>query len=114
MGAPEYTPAHGLLAGHGPSLFMPSTDCGSALAGAGVANPSSMLLAAAMMLDHGLGWHGAARMLAGSVSAALVDGPQTPDLLRFGVGATSREFTTRVVDGFQLAHANAGFWGNAA
>jgi len=106
--------AHGLLAGHGPSVFMPAADGGFALAGTGVANPSSMLLAAAMMLDHGLGWHGAARMLAGAVSSALVDGPQTPDLLRFGVGATSREFTTRVVDGFQLAHANAEFWQGAA
>jgi isocitrate/isopropylmalate dehydrogenase len=106
--------AHAHLAEHGPSLFMPSADDAFALAGSGVANPSSMLLAAAMMLDHGLGLHGAARMLAGAVSSALVDGPQTPDLLRFGVGATSREFTTRVLDGFQLAHANAEFWGTAA
>jgi isocitrate/isopropylmalate dehydrogenase len=106
--------AHGLLAGHGPSLFMPSPDGGYALAGAGVANPSSMLLAAALMLDQGLRWPSPAATLAGSVSAALVDGPQTPDLLRFGVGATSREFTDRVVDGFQLAHANAEFWQGAA
>jgi isocitrate/isopropylmalate dehydrogenase len=106
--------AHGLLAEHGPSLFMPSPDGGFALAGAGVANPSSMLLAAAMMLDHGLGWHGAAATLAGATSAALVDGPQTPDLLRFGVGATSREFTSQVVAGFQLACMNAEFWQGAA
>ena len=46
--------AHGLLAEHGPSLFVPSPDGGSALAGHGVVNPSSMLLAAAMMLEHGL------------------------------------------------------------
>lgn len=102
--------AHGLLAEHGPSLFMPSPDGGFALAGTGVANPSSMLLAAAMMLDHGLGWHGAAGTLAGATSAALVDGPQTPDLLRRGVGATSREFTTQVVAGFQLTQP----WGSAA
>jgi isocitrate/isopropylmalate dehydrogenase len=106
--------AHGLLAEHGPSLFMPSPDGGFALAGTGVANPSSMLLAAAMMLDHGLGWAGAAATLAGATSAALVDGPQTPDLLRLGVGATSREFTSQVVAGFQLACMNAEFWQGAA
>ena len=124
--------AHGLLAGHGPSLFVPSPDGGwnaaglaggtgqgrlavgesggHSLAGTGVANPSSMLLAAALMLDFGLGQHAAAATLAGAVSAALVDGPQTPDLLRRGVGATSREFTHSVVAGFQLFQP----WGSAA
>jgi hypothetical protein len=38
----------------------------------------------------------------------LVDGPQTPDLLLHGVGATSREFTSRVVSGFQLSQPWAG------
>jgi isocitrate/isopropylmalate dehydrogenase len=102
--------AHGLLAGHGPSLFVPAPDGGFALAGSGVANPSSMLLATAMMLDFGLGQHAAAATLAGAVSAALVDGPQTPDLLRHGVGATSREFTDQVVAGYQLTQP----WGSAA
>ena len=50
----------------------------------------------------------------GLVSAALVDGRQTPDLLRYGVGATSREFTSRVVAGFHLSLANAEFWVGAA
>jgi isocitrate/isopropylmalate dehydrogenase len=104
--------AHGLLAGHGPSLFVPAPDGGwsVALAGSGVVNPSSMLLAAALMLDFGLGEPAAAATLAGAVSAALVDGPQTPDLLRRGVGATSREFTHSVVAGFQLFQP----WGSAA
>jgi isocitrate/isopropylmalate dehydrogenase len=106
--------AHGLLAEHGPSLFVPSPDGGYAIAGHGVANPSSMLLAAAMMLEHGLDAPAAGATLAGAVSAALVDGPQTPDLLQRGVGSTSREFTTRVVDGFQLSHANAEFWWQGA
>jgi hypothetical protein len=53
-------------------------------------------------------------MLAGAVSAALVDGPQTPDLLRRGVGASSREFTASVVRGFQLSFRNAEFWAGAA
>jgi isocitrate/isopropylmalate dehydrogenase len=102
--------AHGLLAEHGPSLFVPSPDGGFAIAGHGIVNPSSMLLAAAMLLDHGLGSPAAGATLAGAVSAALVDGPQTPDLLRRGVGATTREFTSRVVAGFQLSNRNAEFW----
>jgi isocitrate/isopropylmalate dehydrogenase len=106
--------AHGLLAAHGPSLFMPSPEGGFALAGGGVVNPSSMLLAAAMALEHGLGEHGAASTLAGAVSAALVDGPGTPDMLRRGLGATSREFTARVVAGFQLSLRNAEFHPEAA
>jgi isocitrate/isopropylmalate dehydrogenase len=106
--------AHGLLAEHGPSLFVPSPDGGSALAGHGVVNPSSMLLAAAMMLEHGLGAVHAGQTLAGAVSAALVDGPQTPDLLQRGRGATTAEFTARVVDTFQLTTPNVELWRGAA
>jgi len=106
--------AHALLAEHGPSLCVPSPDGGFAIAGHGIVNPSSMLLAAALVLEHGLGEPAAAATLAGAVSAALVDGPQTPDLLRRGVAATSREFTARVVDGFQLSNRNAEFWAGAA
>ena len=106
--------AHALLAEHGPSLCVPSPDGGFAIAGHGIVNPSSMLLAAALVLEHGLGEPAAAATLAGAVSAALVDGPQTPDLLRRGVGATSREFTARVVGGFQLSNRNAEFWAGAA
>lgn len=102
--------AHALLAGHGPSVFVPSADGAFSLAGAGVVNPSSMLLAAATMLDFGLGHTAAAATLARAVSATLVDGPQTPDLLRRGIGATTREFTTRVVAAFQLTQP----WGAAA
>lgn len=119
--------AHALLAGHGPSLFMPSPEGGFALAveagsnggtaaaarseaGGGVVNPSSMLLAAALALEYGLHQPGAAATLAGAVSAALVDGPRTPDLLRRGFGASTRDFTSRVVAGFQLSLRNAEFW----
>jgi isocitrate/isopropylmalate dehydrogenase len=112
--APARVAAHGLLAEHGPSLFMPSPEGGFALAGHGVVNPSSMLLAAALVLEYGLLEPGAAATLAGAVSAALVDGPRTPDLLRRGLGATTREFTARVVDGFQLSLRNAEFWAERA
>jgi isocitrate/isopropylmalate dehydrogenase len=97
--------AHALLAEHGPSLFVPSPDGGFALAGHGVVNPSSMLLAAALTLEHGLGQPGAADTLAGAVSAALVDEP-----VRFGIRASTREFTSRVLGGFQLAMRNAEFF----
>ena len=106
--------AHGRLSEHGPSLFVPSPDDGFASGGHGVVNPSSMLLAAAMMLEHGLGAPAPAATLARAVSAALIDGRQTPDLLRYGVGATTREFTSRVVAGFQLSLANAEYWVGAA
>ena len=102
--------AHGVLAEHGPSLFVPAPDGGHALAGSGVVNPSSMLLAAAMMLDFGLGERAAAATLAGAVSAALVDGPQTPDLLRRGTGATTHKNTTHDNSANQLTQP----WGSAA
>jgi 3-isopropylmalate dehydrogenase len=108
--AADRVAAHALLAEHGPSLFVPSPDGGFALAGHGIVNPSSMLFAAALALQHGLGQPGAATTLAGAVSAALVDGPRTPDLLRRGVGATTREFTSRVLNGFQMSLRNAEFW----
>jgi 3-isopropylmalate dehydrogenase len=102
--------AHALLAEHGPSLFVPSPDGGFAIAGSGSVNPSSMLLAAALVLEHALGSPAAAATLAGAVSAALVDGPQTPDLMRLGVAATTREFTSSVMAGFQVSMP----WGSAA
>jgi len=90
--------AHALLAEHGPSLFVPSPDGGFALAGHGVVNPSSMLLAAALTLEHGLGEPAAADTLAGAVSAALAEEP-----VRFGIRASTREFTGRVLRSFQLS-----------
>jgi 3-isopropylmalate dehydrogenase len=104
-GASHRVAAHALLAEHGPSLFVPSPDGGFALAGHGVVNPSSMLFAAALTLEHGLGQPAAAETLAGAVSAALVNEPT-----RFGVRATTREFTSRVLSGFQLTMRNAEFW----
>jgi len=104
--------AHALLAEHGPSLFVPSPDGGFALAGHGMVNPSSMLLAAALMLEHGLDQPAAASTLAGAVSAALVDSPRTASLLR--PVSTTSEFTHRVLAGFQVANRNAEFWPETA
>jgi isocitrate/isopropylmalate dehydrogenase len=97
--------AHALLAEHGPSLFVPSPDGGFAIAGHGVVNPSSMLLAGALALEHGLDEPAAAETLAGAISAALVDEP-----VRFGIRASSRDFTRRVLGGFQLTMRNAEFY----
>ena len=79
-------------------------DGGFALAGQGVVNPSSMLLAASMMLRQGLGAAGPARRSRAPSRRRSSTAPQTPDLLRRGIGATTREFTSRVVWGFQLSH----------
>ena len=99
--------ATALLAEHGPSLFVPSPDGGFALAGHGMVNPSSMLLAAALALEYGIGERSAAQTLAGAVSAALVEAPETPSLLRRM--STTREFTQRVLASFQLTMRNAEF-----
>jgi 3-isopropylmalate dehydrogenase len=104
--------AHALLAEHGPSLFVPSPDGGFALAGHGMVNPSSMLLAAALALEHGLGQRAAAATLAGAVSAALSEGGPARSFL--GRVSTTREFTSRVLAGFQLSIRNAEFWPETA
>ena len=61
----------------------PSPDGGFAIAGGGVVNPSSMLLAAAMMLEHGLGSPGRGgdarrRRLGGARRRAADAGPAAP------------------------------------
>jgi isocitrate/isopropylmalate dehydrogenase len=101
--------AFGLLAGHGPGVFGPSDAGSSAIAGQGVVNPSSMLLAVALMLCEGLGERAAGATLAGAVVEAMGNGAPTPDLLQAGVGATTREFTDAVVGGFQMMMPNAEF-----
>lgn len=62
--------AWGRLAESGPSLFGAGLDPEHALAGHGVADPSPMLLAAALMLAEGLDERAAAATLAGALSRA--------------------------------------------
>jgi isocitrate/isopropylmalate dehydrogenase len=107
--AKDRVAAQGLLAAHGPSVFLPIADESSVLAGSGVVNPSSMLFAAALVLEHGLGEPSAGATLAGAVSAALVQGQRTAGVRRRGIGASSRQFTERVLAGFQLSFRNAEF-----
>jgi isocitrate/isopropylmalate dehydrogenase len=104
---PTRVAALGLLAEHGPSVFMPLDGDGPHDAGHGVANPSSMLLAAAMMLGDGLGQRSAGDTLVGALVAALGGRVSTVDRLRRGLAATTREFTDSVLAGFQNHHVNA-------
>lgn len=89
--------ASGRLAGHGPGLFAPVLRDGNEIAGQGVANPCSMLLATALALGEGLGQRSAAETLVRAVAEALVRGRLTPDLVPIGMGATTRDFTDRVL-----------------
>jgi isocitrate/isopropylmalate dehydrogenase len=91
------------LAGSGPSVFFPAHGAAEDIAGQGVANPASMLLAAALMLAEGLGERRAAETLTNAVVEASANGVRTPDLVRVGVGATTREFADAVIS--YLPHA---------
>ncbi len=91
-------PSSGLLSTRGPSLFGPTHGSALDIAGQGVANPSEMLLAAALMLAEGLGRRSAAETLQRSVEDALSSGYRTPDMSPAGVAATTREFVDVVLD----------------
>ena len=94
------------LAEHGPGLFLPDHGAAHAIAGQGVANPSSMLLAAALMLGAGLGEHSAAETLQGGVLGAFGHRARTPDM---GGRGTTRDFTKVVRRGLPHAVTNAEF-----
>ena len=76
------------------ALFEPVHGSAPDIAGEGVANPTAMILSAAMMLDH-LGYGEEADSLRTAVESVLDDGPHTPDL---GGDATTAEMTDAVVD----------------
>jgi 3-isopropylmalate dehydrogenase len=83
--------ASGRLSPSGPGVFGPTHGSAAEIAGQGVANPSAMLLATALMLAEGLGERTAAATLEAAVTDTLGMVP-TPDLLGTGKGATTREF----------------------
>ena len=90
--------ATGFLSPSGPSLFGPTHGSASDIAGQGVANPTEMLLAVALLLGEGLGRHAAAETLEGSVAAALRRPERTPDLADGGrLAAGTREFVDVVL-----------------
>jgi 3-isopropylmalate dehydrogenase len=89
--------ASGHLSPAGPGLFFPAQGTTSDLAGQGVADPSPMLLATALLLSEGLGRKAAGVALEESLAATL-GGPCRPlDAAANGVAATTREFVDAVL-----------------
>lgn len=105
--------ASGRLAENGPGVFVPAHGAAEEIAGQGVANPASMLLAAALLLGEGLGERRAAETLTGAVLHACSNGTRTPDMVGSGVGATTREFTDVVLSALPGALTNAEFYREA-
>ena len=101
--------AWGRLAENGPGLFSPSHEASEGIAGHGVADPSSMLLAVATMLGEGLGEHAAAETLAAAVTDACEVGARPLRRLARGVVATTRQFTDSVLAGLPDTHSSAEF-----
>jgi 3-isopropylmalate dehydrogenase len=102
--------ASGRLSPSGPGVFGPTHGSAAEIAGQGVANPSSMLLAVATMLGEGLGEHAAAETLARAVTYACGGtSVRTLDRLLRGVAATTRQFTDAVLSELAAVHANAEF-----
>jgi 3-isopropylmalate dehydrogenase len=101
--------ATGLLSASGPGLYGPTHGSALDIAGQGVANPSEMLLAAALMLAEGLGRRAAAETLEGSLSAALTRPVRTADMAGTGVAATTREFVDVVLSLLPLARRDTEF-----
>lgn len=97
--------AWGRLAGNGPGIFGPSHGTATDIAGQGVADPSSMLLAAALMLDEGIGERGAAATLSSAISYVRGDGGRRAA----GTVSMSTELTDAVLARLPQSHSNAEF-----
>jgi 3-isopropylmalate dehydrogenase len=104
--------ASGRLARTGPGIFAPAHGAAEEIAGQGVANPASMLLAAALMLGEGLRERRAAETLTGAVLEAC-NGVRTPDMVTTGMGATTLEFVDVVLSELPYAMTNAEFYREA-
>ena len=92
------------LAENGPSVFAPAQPESADDAGHGVADPSSMLLAASLLLREGLGEEHAADTL----SAALRNARRRTAVRRT-LQATTRDFGDAVVSLLPASHRNAEF-----
>lgn len=75
------------------ALFEPVHGSAPDIAGEGVANPTAMILSAAMLLDH-LEYPDEATRVRDAVEAVLAEGPHTPDL---GGNATTADVADAVV-----------------
>ncbi len=76
------------------ALFEPVHGSAPDIAGEGIANPSAMILSAAMLLDH-LEYSEEADQVRDAVESVLESGPHTPDL---GGDATTEEMTDAIID----------------
>jgi 3-isopropylmalate dehydrogenase len=101
--------AWGRLAANGPGIFGSSHGTAADIAGQGVADPSSMLLAAALMLDEGLGERGAAATLSSAVSYVRGTGTRRA----VGTVLMSTELTDAVLARLPQSHSNAEFFTEA-
>jgi isocitrate/isopropylmalate dehydrogenase len=99
--ADERTAAWGRLAPTAPSIFGPAHGVADTLAGHGVADPSSMLLAAALMLAEGLGERSGAATLSGAVGLAGGEGARR---------RSTRGHADLVLAQLPVAAANAEFY----
>ena len=95
------TVAWGRLAPTAPSIFGPAHGVADSLAGQGVADPSSMLLAAALMLAEGLGERSGAATLSGAVGLAGGDDARRP---------STRGHADLVLSQLPVTAANAEFY----
>jgi 3-isopropylmalate dehydrogenase len=101
--------ASGRVGPDGKGVFGPTHGSALEIAGQGVANPSAMLLAVALLLGEGLGERNAARTLERGVLEALETGMRTPDMVSSGAGATTREFTDALLATLPSARSDAEF-----
>jgi isocitrate/isopropylmalate dehydrogenase len=99
---PARVAATGFLAEHGPALFVPDDTGVADHAGFGATDPSSMLLAAAMLLGDGLGERSAADTLVGALAGEEHRSGRS-------VASTTRELTDAVLARFQISFPNAEF-----
>lgn len=106
--------ASGRLSEQGPGVFGPTHGSALEIAGQGVANPSGMLLAAALMLGEGLGERAAARTLERAVVHTLAGGARTADLVQSGVAATTREFMDALLAELPQSRTDTEFFVEAA
>jgi 3-isopropylmalate dehydrogenase len=105
--------ASGRVSADGVGIFGPTHGSALEIAGQGVANPSGVLLAGALMLE-ALGERSAARTLEGAVAETLGGEVRTPDLVASGTGATTREFMAVLLDALPGARTDPEFAGAAA
>ena len=94
--------AWGRLAENGPGIFGPNHGAAAEIAGHGVADPSSMLLAAALMLE-GLGERGAGATLSSAVSHVIGNGTARA----VGTVSMTSELTDAVLAQLPQSHSNA-------